>query len=224
MVPGQPQVYYIGVASGGVWKTENAGTTWTPIFDDYGSYAIGVVELDPNNSQVVWVGTGENNSQRSVANGDGVYKSIDGGKSFTHMGLKQSGHISQIIIDPRDSNTVFVAAQGPLWSNGGDRGLYKSTDGGETWSLVLEIDQYTGINEVVINANDPDQMIASSYQRRRQVWTLINGGPGSAIHKSDDGGKTWRKLTSGLPSSELGRIGLAAAPSEPTMVIRHHRS
>lgn len=218
VVPGQTEVYYIGVASGGVWKTENAGTTWTPIFDDYGSYAVGVVELAPNNSQVIWVGTGENNSQRSVADGDGVYKSTDGGKSFTHMGLKNSGHISQIIIDPRDSNTIFVAAQGPLWSNGGDRGLYKSTDGGENWSLVLGIDQYTGINEVVVNANNPDQMIASSYQRRRHVWTLINGGPGSAIHKTEDGGKTWEKLSSGLPSSELGRIGLAAAPSQPEMV------
>ena len=218
VVPGQPHKYYVGVASGGVWKTENSGTTWTPIFDNYGSYAIGVVELDPKNPDVVWVGTGENNSQRSVADGDGVYKSIDGGKSFKNVGLKKSGHISQIIIDPRDSNTVFVAAQGPLWSNGGDRGLYKSTDGGESWERVLDIDKYTGINEVVINPANPDEMIASSYQRRRHVWTLINGGPGSAIHKSSDGGKTWKKLNKGLPGSELGRIGLAAASSAPGTV------
>ncbi|MDM3870468.1 glycosyl hydrolase [Porticoccus sp. W117] len=218
VVPGQPHKYYVGVASGGVWKTENAGTTWTPIFDNYGSYAIGVVELDPKNPEVIWVGTGENNSQRSVADGDGVYKSVDGGKTFKHLGLKKSGHISQIVIDPRNSDRVFVAAQGPLWSNGGDRGLYLTEDGGDSWTRVLDIDQYTGINEVVINTDNPDEMIASSYQRRRHVWTLINGGPGSGVHKSNDGGKTWRKLGGGLPGSELGRIGLIAAPSEPGTV------
>ncbi|UTW44500.1 glycosyl hydrolase [bacterium SCSIO 12696] len=214
VVPGQTHKYYVGVASGGVWKTENAGTTWTPIFDNYGSYAVGVVELDPKNPDVIWVGTGENNSQRSVADGDGVYKSVDGGKTFTHMGLKKSGHISQIVIDPRNSNRVFVASQGPLWSDGGDRGLYLTEDGGQNWQRVLEIDKYTGVNEVVMNPSNPDEMIASSYQRRRHVWTLINGGPGSAIHKTTDGGKTWRKLSNGLPGSELGRIGLAGAPSE----------
>jgi len=218
VVPGQPHKYYIGVAAGGVWKTENAGTTFSPIFDKYGSYAVGVVELDPKNPDIIWVGTGENNAQRSVAGGDGVYKSSDGGKSFTNMGLKKSGHISQIIIDPRDSNIIYVAAQGPLWSNGGDRGLYKSIDGGKSWQRVLKIDQYTGINEVVLNKDKPDQIIASSYQRRRHTWTLINGGPGSAIHKSNDGGASWTKLSKGLPASELGRIGLAAAPSQPSTV------
>ena len=218
VVPGEPHKYYVGVASGGVWKTENAGTTWKPIFDNYGSYAIGVVELDPKNPDVIWVGTGENNSQRSVADGDGVYKSVDGGKTFKNVGLKKSGHIGQIVIDPRNSDRVFVAAQGPLWSNGGDRGLYLTEDGGESWARVLDIDKYTGVSEVVINANNPDEMIASSYQRRRHVWTLINGGPGSAIHKSSDGGKTWSKLNNGLPGSELGRIGLIAAPSEPSTV------
>jgi len=218
IVPGKPSQYYVGVASGGVWKTENAGTTFTPIFDRYGSYAVGVVELDPKDPQVIWVGTGENNSQRSVASGDGVYKSTDGGKTFKNVGLKNSGHISQIIIDPRDSNTVLVAAQGPLWSSGGDRGLYKTTDGGKSWTRILEIDKHTGINEVVVNKNNPDEMIASSYQRRRHVWTLINGGPGSGLHKTTDGGKTWQKLSQGLPKSEQGRIGLAAAPSQPGTV------
>ncbi|MFT5520384.1 MAG: photosystem II stability/assembly factor-like uncharacterized protein [Enterobacterales bacterium] len=218
VVPGHPEQYYVGVAAGGVWKTENSGTTWTPIFDKYASYAIGVVELDPNNSNVLWVGTGENNAQRSVADGDGVYKSVDGGKSFKNMGLKNSGHISQILIDPRDSNVIYVAAQGPLWSDGGDRGLYKSIDGGENWSQILKIDKFTGINEVVFNADNPDELIASSYQRRRHVWTLINGGPGSAIHKTTDAGKTWKKLAGGLPSSELGRIGLASSTSDPLTV------
>ena len=218
VVPNHPEQYYVGVAAGGVWKTENAGTTWTPIFDKYGSYAVGVVELDPNNANVLWVGTGENNAQRSVADGDGVYKSIDGGKTFKNMGLKNSGHISQILIDPRNSQVIYVAAQGPLWSDGGDRGLYKSIDGGENWSRILKIDKYTGINEVVFNRENPDEMIASSYQRRRHVWTLINGGPGSAIHKTVNGGKTWKKLSGGLPASELGRIGLAASKSEPNTV------
>jgi len=218
VVPGSPEKYYVGVAAGGVWKTENAGTTWAPIFDNYGSYAIGVVELDPKNPEVIWVGTGENNAQRSVASGDGVYKSTDGGKTFKNVGLKDSGHISQILIDPRDSNVVYVAAQGPLWSEGGDRGLYKSVNGGKTWEQVLKIDKHTGINEVVFNTANPDELIASSYQRRRHVWTLINGGPGSAIHKTTDAGKSWRKLSQGLPKSELGRIGLAAAPSEPKIV------
>lgn len=217
-VPGKPSHYYVGVAAGGVWKTENAGTTFTPIFDRYGSYAVGVVELDPKDPQVIWVGTGENNSQRSVASGDGVYKSVDGGKTFENVGLKNSGHISQIIVDPRDSNTVFVAAQGPLWSSGGDRGLYKTSDGGKTWTRILEIDKHTGINEVLVNKDNPDEMIASSYQRRRHVWTLINGGPGSGLHKTTDGGKTWKKLTQGLPASEKGRIGLAAAPSQAKTV------
>jgi photosystem II stability/assembly factor-like uncharacterized protein len=192
--PYQWQVHYVAFASGNLWKTENNGITWTPVFENESSYSIGVVELDPSNPNTVWVGSGENNSQRSVAFGDGVYRSLDGGKSWKNMGLKDSGHISMIRIDPDDSNTVWVAAQGPLWNSGGDRGLYKTIDGGETWE---------------------NSIVASSYQRRRHVWTLINGGPGSGIHKTTDGGKTWRKISKGLPEGDLGRIGLAAAPTAP---------
>ncbi len=216
--PGQSQTFYVSMASGGVWKTENNGITWKPVFDNEGSFAIGVVELDPANPNIVWVGSGENNAQRSVGYGDGVYKSVDGGKSWQHMGLKDSGHISMIRFHPGDSNTVYVAAQGPLWSPGGDRGLYRSTDGGANWELILDIDENTGINEFVIDPSNPDVIVASSYQRRRHVWTLINGGPGSGIHKTTDGGKTWRKISGDLPEGDLGRIGLAAAPSAPNMI------
>jgi len=216
--PGGDHEFLVGVASGNLWKTDNGGTTWTPLFDNEGSYAIGVVELDPNDSKTIWVGTGENNAQRSVAYGDGVYKSIDGGASWKNVGLNDSGHISQIWINPENSDDVLVAAQGPLWSDGGDRGLYRTTDGGSSWDRILDIDEHTGINEFVVDPRNPDVIVASSYQRRRHVWVLINGGPGSAIHKTTDGGKTWERITAGLPTDHMGRIGLAGAPSDPDMI------
>ena len=210
--------YYVAIASGGVWKTTNAGVTYQPIFDSQGSYSIGCVTLDPNNPKTVWVGTGENNSQRSVSYGDGVYKSVDGGASWKNVGLKESEHIGMITIDPRDSNVVYVAAQGPLWASGGDRGLYKTTDGGATWERILHISDDTGVNEVFLDPRDPDTVYASAYQRRRHVWTLINGGPESGLHKSNDGGKTWRKINKGLPSVDKGRIGLALSPVNPDVL------
>ena len=160
-----------------------------------------------------------NNAQRSVAAGDGVYKSVDGGKSWTNMGLKNSGHISQIWINPR-IQTKLWSRTGPLWSDGGDRGLYRTTDGGVTWESLLSIDEHTGINEFVIDPRNPDVIVASSYQRRRHVWVLINGGPGSGIHKSTDRGKTWTEISAGLPSDHMGRIGLAGAPSDPDRSTR----
>lgn len=216
--PRDTRTWYLAVASGGVWKTVNAGTTFEPIFDGEGSYSTGCVTIDPNNSLVVWVGSGENNSQRSVSFGDGVYKSVDGGKSWKNVGLGKSEHIGKILVDPRDSNVVYVAAQGPLWNPGGDRGLYKTTDGGKTWKPVLTISENTGVTDVVFDPRNPDILYAASYQRRRHVYTLINGGPESAIHKSLDGGKTWTKLESGLPKEWLGRIGLAISPQDPDTV------
>ena len=221
--PSDESIWYVAAASGGVWKTTNAGTTWAPIFDNQGSYSIGCVAIDPKNPLVVWVGTGENNSQRSVAYGDGVYKSVDGGSTWENVGLKASEHIGKILIDPRDSNVVYVAAQGPLWSAGGDRGLYKTTDGGKTWKAVLQISENTGVTDVVLDPRDPDVLFAAAYQRRRHVWTIIDGGPESALHKSADGGETWKKLANGLPSEEIGRIGLALAPSDPDDALRHRR-
>ncbi|MEL7023067.1 MAG: glycosyl hydrolase [Pseudomonadota bacterium] len=216
--PDQKHVYYAAIASGGLFKTDNNGTTWTSLFDDQGSYALGVVELDPSNPNTVWVGSGENNAQRSVGYGDGIYKSLDGGKTWTNMGLKDSGHVSQIWIDPEDSDTVLAAAQGPLWSDGGDRGLYKTTDGGATWTRILEVDEHTGINEFVVDPANSDRIVASSYQRRRHVWTLINGGPGSGIHRTEDGGETWTEITAGIPKDNMGRIGLAGAQTEPNRI------
>jgi photosystem II stability/assembly factor-like uncharacterized protein len=216
--PVAPNTWYVAVASGGLWKTVNAGTTWSPIFEGQGSYSIGCVTLDPNNPLVVWVGTGENNSQRSVSYGDGVYKSTDGGKSWENVGLKKSEHIGKILIDPGDSNTVYVAAQGPLWAPGGDRGLYKTTDGGKTWKQVLAISENTGVTDILMDPRDSNVLYAAAYQRRRHVWTLIDGGPEGAIHKSTDGGATWKKLSSGLPKEDIGRIGLALAPSKPDTV------
>ena len=213
--PTNPAIWYLAVSSGGVWKTVNAGTTWKPIFDAQASYSIGCVTIDPNNPLTIWVGTGENNSQRSVGYGDGVYKSNDGGKSWKNVGLADSQHIAKIIVDPRNSDTVFVASQGPLWSAGGDRGVFKTTDGGTTWTAVLEISEHTGVTDMVYDPRNPDIMYAASYQRRRHVWTLINGGPESSIHKTSDGGTTWKKSAVGLPGVDLGRIGLAIAPSLP---------
>ena len=216
--PVRRSTWYVAAASGNVWKTENAGTTFKPIFDRYGSYSIGTVAVDPNNRFVVWVGTGENNSQRSVGYGDGVYKSLDGGKSFKKMGLANSEHIARILIDPRNSDIVYVAAQGPLWASGGDRGLYKTTDGGETWDLVLEISENTGVTDVHFDPRNPDVLYAAAYQRRRHVWTLIDGGPESGVYKSTDAGATWRKINKGLPGVDKGRIGLAVSPVHPDVI------
>lgn len=214
--PQRKNEFFAATASGNLWKTTNNGISWTALFEKEGAYAIGSIEMAPGNSDILWVGTGENNAQRSVANGDGVYKSIDGGKSWENMGLKDSGHISQIWIDPNNTDSVLVAAQGPLWNDGGDRGLFKTEDGGQTWNKILDIDKFTGINEFVVDPGNHNNIVASSYQRRRHVWVLINGGPGSGVHKTTDGGKSWSKITKGLPSSEMGRIGLAMAPSEPS--------
>lgn len=216
--PNDRAKYYVAVASGGVWKTINAGTTWTPVFENEGAYSIGAIALDPKNPSTVWIGTGERNSQRSVGYGDGVYRSDDGGRSWRNMGLKTSEHIGRIAIDPRDSNVVFVAAQGPLWSPGGERGLYKTTDGGRTWKAVITVSENTGVTDVVIDPSNPDIMYAAAWQRRRHFYTLINGGPESAVYRSTDGGNTWSRLRSGLPPGDLGRIGLSISPVNTNVV------
>lgn len=207
--PNDPAVIYIGTASGGLWKSVSGGASWTPVMDREGSYSIGWVTLDPKNPNVVWVGTGERNSQRSVAYGDGVYKSEDGGRSWKNVGLKNSEHIGRIVVNPKNTEVVYVAAQGPLWSAGGDRGLYKTSDGGKTWEQVLKISEHTGVSDVVMDPQNPDVLLATAYQRRRHFFTLIDGGPESAIYRSTDAGKTWTKVNTGLPNEELGRIGVA---------------
>lgn len=210
--------YYVATSSGGVWKTTNHGTTFTPIFDGQGSYSIGCVSLDPSNPSVVWVGSGENNNQRSVAYGDGVYKSEDGGKSWKNMGLKNSEHISEVIIHPTDPNIIYVAAYGPVWSEGGERGVYKSTDGGTTWANVKSVSAYTGCNDLVMDPRNPNILYAAFHQRMRKVFTYIGGGPESAIFKSTDGGTTWKKLEGGLPGGDIGRMALAISPVNPDVL------
>ena len=206
--PKNPNVWYVAASAGNLWKTENRGNTWTPIFDEYGSYSLGTVVVDPRDSNVVWLGTGENNNQRSVSFGDGVYKSTDAGKSWQRMGLEHSEHVQNIVIDPRNSNVVYVTAIGPLWASGGDRGLFKTTDGGKTWASVLTVSADTGVTDVVLDPHNPDVMYAAAYQRRRAVGQLIGGGPESGLYKSTNAGRTWTRLTKGLPAVDIGRIGL----------------
>ncbi|KPL25800.1 MAG: glycosyl hydrolase, partial [Bacteroides sp. SM1_62] len=205
--PENNNIWYVAVGSGGVWKTTNAGVTWTPIFDSQPVYSIGCVSIDPNNPNTVWVGTGEDVGGRHVGIGDGVYKSTDGGQHWKNMGLKSSEHIARIIIHPDHSNVVYVAAQGPLWNKGGERGIYKSVDGGEQWKRVLGDDDWTGATDLVIDPRDPDWMYAATWQRHRNVAAYMGGGPGSGIHRSRDGGESWEKLTEGIPTSNLGKIG-----------------
>ncbi|HXV75807.1 MAG TPA: hypothetical protein VD788_05755 [Candidatus Polarisedimenticolaceae bacterium] len=216
--PTDAGTWYVAAGSGHLWKTTNAGTTWQPLFEDQPAYSLGCVTIDPAHPEVIWLGTGENVGGRHVGYGDGVYRSLDAGKTWTRMGLERSEHIGRIVVDPRDSNVVWVAAQGPLWAPGGDRGLFKTTDGGESWHNVLSAGEYTGVNDVVIDPRDPDVLYAATHQRFRNVAALIDGGPESGIHKTTDGGKTWHELTQGLPEEEMGRIGLAISPQRPDVL------
>jgi len=216
--PRDRHTWYVAAGSGGVWKTTNAGVTFTPIFDAQPSYSIGAVAIDPAHPEIVWVGTGENVSGRHVGWGDGVYKSRDAGHTWQRMGLTQSQHIGKILIDPRDGNTVLVAAEGPLWSAGGERGAYRTTDGGATWTAVLSIDEHTGVTDLEFDPSNPDVVYAASYQRRRHVWGLLAGGASSGIHKSTDNGRTWRRVSAGLPAGDKGKIGLAVTAADPRLV------
>lgn len=218
MHPDNESIWYVATASGGVWKTINAGTTWKSIFDGQKVFATGSVTIDPSNPSTVWVGTGENVGGRHIAFGDGVYKSSDGGSSWKNMGLPNSEHISKIVVHPSNSNIVWVASQGPLWSSGGDRGVYKSTDGGLTWKKVLGEGSWTGATDLLIDPRDPSLLYAATWDRHRTVAAYMGGGPGSGIHRSFDGGETWEELTSGIPKSNLGKIGLAISPQQPDVV------
>ncbi|MCL4846079.1 MAG: glycosyl hydrolase [Acidobacteria bacterium] len=216
--PSRPSTWYVAVGSGGLWKTVNAGTTWTPVFDGQGSYSIGCVTLDPSNPNAVWVGTGEDVGGRHVGFGDGVYRSRDGGASWEHLGLRDSQHIARIVVHPDDPDVVWVAAQGPLWSKGGDRGLFKTTDGGKSWTKSLGAGEWTGVTDVVVDPRDPNRLYAATWQRHRTVAAYMGGGPESGLHRSTDGGATWERLTRGLPTGPLGKIGLAISPQNPDVV------
>ena len=210
--------WYIAAGSGGVWKTTDAGTTFTPVFDSQPSYSIGEITIDPSRPEIVWVGTGENVSGRHVGWGDGVYRSRDAGKTWQRVGLQKSEHIGRVLVDPRNSDVVLVAAEGPLWAAGGERGVYRTMDGGTTWTRVLEIDEHTGFTDLEFDPSNPDVVYAAAYQRRRHVWGFLAGGPSSGIWKSTDNGKAWRKVTDGLPKSDMGKIGLAVTAADPRIV------
>jgi photosystem II stability/assembly factor-like uncharacterized protein len=216
--PDNDNLWYVAVASGGVWKTENAGTTWAPIFDSQSTYAAGCVTIDPNNPSTIWVGTGENVGGRHIAFGNGVYKSEDSGKTWVNMGLPNSEHLSKIIVHPENSDIVWVASQGPLWSEGGDRGIFKTTDGGASWKKVLGEGPWTGATDLMIDPRNPSVLYAATWDRQRTVAAYMGGGPGSGIHRSTDGGNSWIKLTSGIPESNLGKIGLAISPQKPDVI------
>ncbi|WP_299228206.1 glycosyl hydrolase [uncultured Psychroserpens sp.] len=216
--PENENIWYVAVGSGGVWKTSNAGTTWTPIFDKQTSYSIGTVSIDPNQTETIWVGTGEDVGGRHVGYGDGVYKSEDGGSTWKNMGLKNSQHISRVIVHPENSDIVWVTAQGPLWNKGGDRGLYKSIDGGKTWNKTLGDNEWTGVTELVYDPRNPNRMYAATWQRHRTVAAYMGGGPETGLYRSNDGGDTWEKLTNGLPETAMGKTGLAISPYNPDVL------
>ena len=216
--PNNENTWYAAISSGGLWKTNNAGTTWTPLTDKESFYATGCVTIDPNNSGTVWLGTGENNGGRHIGIGHGVYRSDDGGASWKNMGLEKSEHISKIIVHPENSDVVWVASQGPLWSAGGDRGLYKTIDGGQTWNQVIKIDEWTGVTDLVIDPRNPDILYAATWQRHRNVAAYMGGGPGTGLYKSTDGGENWTELKTGLPEGNMGKIGLAISPINPDVL------
>jgi photosystem II stability/assembly factor-like uncharacterized protein len=214
-----PRIIWIGYAVGGIYKSTNAGTTFEPIFEEYGSASIGDLAMDQNNPDIVYVGTGEANNRQSSSFGDGMYKTTDGGKTFTHIGLRGTQTIARVVLDPRNSNTVYVAATGALFGPNEDRGIYKTTDGGRNWTKVKYVDENTGFTDLAIDPSNPNILYAASYQRRRTGCCFNGGGPGSALWKSEDAGRTWTKLTgSGLPSGTFGRIAVDVARSRPNVV------
>ncbi len=216
--PDDDNVWYVAVGSGGVWKTTNAAVTWTPLFDQQSVYSTGCITIDPSNPSTIWVGTGENVGGRHVGFGDGIYRSDDDGKSWKNMGLKESQHISKIIVHPDNSNKLMVAVQGPLWNSGGERGFYLSHDGGESWEKTLGDEEWTGVTDILVDPRNPDVVYAATWQRHRTVAAYMGGGPKSGIHKSMDGGKTWSELKGGLPSGNMGKIGLAISPQNPDVL------
>lgn len=215
----EPRIFFVASASGGVFRTDNGGVTFRPVFENENSVSVGAVAVDPNNPDVLWVGSGESTNRNSVAWGDGVYKTTDGGKTWTNVGLKETMHIGKIVLDPKDPNTVYVAATGHLWGPNPERGVYKTTDGGKTWNLVLKGEYDAGAIDLVMDPSNPHTLLASMYNRRRYAWDYVSGGPGSGLYKTTDGGKNWRPITRGIPSVPLGRIAVDYYRSNPKVLV-----
>ncbi|MFQ6038858.1 MAG: WD40/YVTN/BNR-like repeat-containing protein, partial [Candidatus Aminicenantales bacterium] len=223
-VPESPQkahltTFYVGTRNGGVWKTTNNGTTFEPIFDDQTRLSIGAVAVAPSNPEIVWVGTGEVANARSSYSGDGVYKSVDAGKTWIHTGLRDSHHIARIVIHPHNPDIVYVAAMGHLYSFNPERGVFKTEDGGRTWRKVLYINEKVGVIDLAMDRSHPDVLYAAAYEKYRYPWHFEEGGPESGIYKTEDGGNTWKRLGGGLPSGKIGRIGLDIFQKNPNIVV-----
>jgi len=216
--PNNHSEFYVGSGHGSLWKTTNNGVSFSPIFDSVEPYAIGYIAIDPSNPNIVWVGTGENNNQNNVIYGDGIYKSEDAGKTWKNMGLKNSEHVTGIVIDPDNSNIVYASAYGSLRNKGGDRGIYKTIDGGKTWKAVLEVSEYTGFYQVHMDPRHSNILYAVAHQRERLLWSGVSGGPESGLYRSTDSGATWDKLTNGFPTENVGRIGMDISPANPDVL------
>ena len=219
-VRSNPDIMYIGSASGGLWKSTSGGVTWQPIFDTMAVASIGAVAIDPRNPSIVWVATGEGNPRNSMTSGNGMYKSVDAGRTWTHLGLDNSRNINRIVIDPFNPDVVYVSALGAAWGENPERGVFKTTDGGQTWKRILYVDTKTGAADLVMDPSNPNKLFAAMWQYRRWPWYFKSGGPGSGLYVTLDGGATWKKRTDedGLPKGELGRIGIAVSPTNPDRV------
>ena len=215
-----PDIIYAGTASGGIWKTEGGGVSWTPIFDQENTASIGAIAINQTNPDEIWVGTGEGNPRNSQSNGNGVYRSVDGGRSWKHMGLAATSNIHRIIVNKDNPNIVHVAALGTAWGDTKDRGVYRTTDGGKNWEKVLYVNERTGAADFVVDPTNPNKMMVNMWEYRRWPWFFKSGGPGSGLYVTLDGGTTWTKRTEkdGLPEGELGKIGLAISRSNPKIV------
>ena len=215
-----PDIMYVGTASGGLWKSTSGGINWEPIFEKEATASIGAVAIQQSNPSVIWVGTGEGNPRNSLNGGYGIYKSLDAGKTWQLMGLEKTRHIHRVIVDPTNSNTVYVGAIGSPWGEHPERGVFKTTDGGKTWNKILFANNKTGVADLVMDPSNPNKLIAALWEHKRDPWFFKSGGEGSGLHITHDGGETWKKITNedGFPNGELGSIGFALAKNKPNVI------